>query len=212
MRYLEQCVNDLKNGHKSRSEAPPLPRATEHSYQLVRDHADDEEADDKEMEDVVSSPAKEDTASIHTWQSINPSPVIKPNTSTLQSPVIKPNNSGHWSTNTSPAIQPADSRHYSLASISVHSAMTSPSIQPSPAVGALTPSAVQFSNPFSTLPPSSTSTMAPGTPHDAKPFTLTSPVLGPQDQEASQALLMLNTDRRNWRGARGMSVKDLLSG
>jgi hypothetical protein len=32
-----------------------------------------------------------------------------------------------------------------------------------------------------------------------------------QDQEATVALLMLNKDRRNPKGVRGMSVKDLLS-
>ena len=49
--------------------------------------------------------------------------------------------------------------------------------------------------------------------------TLTSPALGPQrdmDQEATAALLMLNTDRRGTLGSvggsgRGMSVRDLLS-
>lgn len=51
--------------------------------------------------------------------------------------------------------------------------------------------------------------------------TLTSPALGPMrdrdlDQEATAALLMLNTDRRGTTshssiGGRGMSVKDLLS-
>jgi hypothetical protein len=44
---------------------------------------------------------------------------------------------------------------------------------------------------------------------------LTSPALLPQtdlDQEATAALLMLNTDRRGIQGSRGgMSVKDLLS-
>ena len=48
---------------------------------------------------------------------------------------------------------------------------------------------------------------------------LTSPALLPQrdrdlDQEATAALLMLNTDRRDYRnssGGRGMSVRDLLS-
>lgn len=44
---------------------------------------------------------------------------------------------------------------------------------------------------------------------------LTSPALGPQtdlDQEATAALLMLNTDRRGGVGnGRGLSVRDLLS-
>lgn len=42
----------------------------------------------------------------------------------------------------------------------------------------------------------------------------TSPTIMPspeQDQEATAALLMLNKDRRNPKGGRGMSVKDLLS-
>ena len=42
----------------------------------------------------------------------------------------------------------------------------------------------------------------------------TSPTIMPskeQDQEATAALLMLNKDRRNPKGARGMSVRDLLS-
>ena len=42
----------------------------------------------------------------------------------------------------------------------------------------------------------------------------TSPTIMPspeQDQEATAALLMLNKDRRNPKGVRGMSVKDLLS-
>lgn len=42
----------------------------------------------------------------------------------------------------------------------------------------------------------------------------TSPTIVPdleKDQEATAALLMLNKDRRNPKGGRGMSVKDLLS-
>ena len=42
----------------------------------------------------------------------------------------------------------------------------------------------------------------------------TSPTIMPsreQDQEATAALLMLNKDRRNPKGGRGMSVRDLLS-
>jgi hypothetical protein len=47
----------------------------------------------------------------------------------------------------------------------------------------------------------------------ARSSALTSPALGPQldlAQEATAALLMLNTDRRGTQG-RGMSVRDLLS-
>jgi hypothetical protein len=96
----------------------------------------------------------------------------------------------------SPAILPQDSkdrqnsysstqRHYSFSNSSV----TSPS---------LTPGQYDYAR------------------SSAAGSTLTSPALLPQrdlDQEATAALLMLNTDRRGTQGSsgRGMSVKDLLS-
>jgi hypothetical protein len=144
------------------------------------------------------------------------SPAIYPSDrsihSTTTSPAIYPGDARHHSAAASPAIHPSDPHHYSLAS-SIRSTVTSPSIQASPAFGGQTPSLSQFQNPFNSassnkgsISGSSNTLFAP----------LTSPALGPQadkeDHEATEALLMLNTDRRSWNEAksRGMSVKDLL--
>lgn len=226
MRYLEQCIGNLKSAHDARrdspssaiSEPPPPPPLR----QARDDEDDDEEDEDEEMEDAVSPTYVEPAASKSAYQFVNASPAIYPSDrsvythSTTTSPAIMPRDRGHYSANPSPALQPSDPHHYSLASSSVRSTVNSPSIQPSPAFSALTPSATQFSNPFHTGPPSTGPVAAPGSSHGATPFALTSPALGPQadreDQEATEALMMLNTDRRSWSGARGMSVKDLLSG
>lgn len=130
--------------------------------------------------------------------------------STTTSPALHPGDHRNYSAAISPALQPSDPRHYSLAS-SIRSTATSPSIQASPAFGGHTPSQAQFHNPFPTAPSSKNSISGPSGGN----FALTSPALGPQadreDHEATEALLMLNTDRRSWNdGGRGMSVKDLL--
>jgi len=101
----------------------------------------------------------------------------------------------------SPALTPQDSRHrqdsYSSVSTDQRHYSFSASSTTSPALG---PSAYDYSQ----------SGVSVGS-------TLTSPALLPQrdmDQEATAALLMLNTDRRGIQGkisGRGMSVKDLLS-
>ncbi|PQE06324.1 hypothetical protein CJF32_00002025 [Rutstroemia sp. NJR-2017a WRK4] len=99
----------------------------------------------------------------------------------------------------SPAIFPEDGRHrqnsYSSVSTDYHHYSISTSATTSPA---LDPSGYSYAR-------SSTSIGS----------ALTSPALIPQrdmDEEATAALLMLNTDRRGtFSGGRGMSVKDLLS-
>jgi hypothetical protein len=149
------------------------------------------------------------------YQFANASPAIYPSDrstysySTTTSPAILPRNAGHYSA----SVQSSDPHRYSLASSTGRSTVNSPLMQPSPAFSAHTPSATLFSNPFQNGP---TSNAAPGSSHSAAPFSLTSPMLAPQadreDHEATEALLMLNTDRRSWCGGRGMSVKDLLSG
>jgi hypothetical protein len=133
--------------------------------------------------------------------------------STTTSPAILPHDRGHYSAS---LHQSSDPHRYSLASTTtIRSTVTSPSIHPSPAFSAHTPANV-FSNPFQSGPASTGPVAAPGSSHSTAPFSLTSPMLAPQadreDHEATEALLMLNTDRRSWNGARGMSVKDLLSG
>ena len=96
----------------------------------------------------------------------------------------------------SPAIMPQDSRNHEdpsspLAADNRHYSFINSSTT-SPALGA---SSYEYAYGISTG------------------SALTSPALQPQremDHEASAALLMLNSDRRG-TGARGMSVKDLLS-
>jgi len=101
----------------------------------------------------------------------------------------------------SPALMPQDSRNRQDSNSSVstdhHHYSFSASATTSPALG---PAAHEYAR----------SAVSVGS-------TLTSPALGPQrdmDQEATAALLMLNTDRRRTQGSisgRSMSVKDLLS-
>ncbi|EAT85461.2 hypothetical protein SNOG_06810 [Parastagonospora nodorum SN15] len=133
MRYLEQCISDLKSAHSRRdspssvvSVPPPLRRIQDD------DEADEDDDEDEEMEDATSPTHVASAVQKSVYTFVNPSP----------SPVIYPS--------------------------------------------------------------------------DRTPFSLTSPALKPQadreDHEATEALLMLNTDRRSWSGARGMSVKDMLSG
>jgi hypothetical protein len=226
MRYLEQCIADLKTAHQARHDSPssaaserappPLRRA------VSEDEEDDEEDEDEEMKDVVSPTHVVNPIQKSTYHFATASPAIYPSDrsvysqSTNTSPAMLPQDRNYYSAHPSPALQSSDPHRYSLASV------TSPSIQASPAFSAQasqTPSAAVFSNPFHTGPPSTGPIPAPGSAHSAVPFALTSPALGPQadreDQIATEALMMLNSaDRRSWNGsgARGMSVKDLLSG
>jgi len=151
-----------------------------------------------------------------TYRFANASPAIHPSDrsaySATASPAIHPSDVQNYSVTISPTLQPSDPHHYSLAS-SIHSTATSPLIQASPAFGGQASSRAQFQNPFPTAPASKNSLSGPASGN----FALTSPALGPQadreDHEATEALLMLNTDRRSWHGGgRGMSVKDLLAG
>jgi hypothetical protein len=218
MRYLEQCISDLKTAHSRRdtpssavSEAAPPPfRRTQED-----DGEEDDDDDDEEMEDATSPTYLDNAIPKSGYTFANTSPAIYPSDrsvysqSTTTSPAMHPHDRGrgHYSANRSPALQPSDPHRYSLTS-STRSAVDSPSIQASPAFSAHTPTATLFSNPFQSGPAS----IGP----IAAPFLLSSPALKPQadreDHEATEALLMLNTDRRSWSGARGMSVKDILSG
>jgi hypothetical protein len=222
MRYLEQCISDLKNAH-SRRDSPSSVVSAPPPLRRVQDEDEDEEDEDEdeEMEDATS-PTYVPTAvqkSVYTFTNPSPSPVIYPSDrsvysshSTTTSPTILPGDRRQYSA----SIQSSDPHRYSLTSSTIRSTVTSPAIQASPAFSAHTPSATLFSNPFSNGPPSTGPLAAPGSSHSAATFSLTSPALKPQadreDHEATEALLMLNTDRRSWNGARGMSVKDILSG
>jgi hypothetical protein len=215
MRYLEQCVADLKAAHNSRpdspssavSELPPPP------VRRARELDDEDEADDDEDEEMKdAAPVAHDVPAVQSFA--NASPAIYPSDrstyshSTTTSPAMMPRDYSAYSAKPSPTLRPSDPHHYI-------SSARSPSILASPAFSA---QATPFTNPFPPAP-----AHAPGSSHSAASFALTSPALGPQadreDQEATEALLMLTTDRR-WSGGgggagravRGLSVKDLLSG
>lgn len=228
MRYLEQCVADLKASHRSRrdSPTPTSPKAPRLPPPALRNEAEDDEEEDDEdededMEDAVSPTHVVNPEPRPSYHFTNASPAIYPSDrsahSCTTSPALHPTDARHYSATAcpaSPAIHPSDPHHYALAP-SVRSTVTSPSLHASPAFSAHTPSHSQFQNPFASAPPYRRSiSTAPGGAN----FALTSPALGPQpdreDHEATEALLMLNTDRRSWSEAakRGMSVKDLLTG
>ncbi|USP74470.1 uncharacterized protein yc1106_01744 [Curvularia clavata] len=222
---IQRCVSELKTANSRRdspsstsSELPPPPT------RQMRDDDEDDMEQDEEMEDAVSPTYVEKPSSQPRYSFANASPAIYPSDrsvythSTTTSPAIMPHDhNGQYSANPSPALRPSDPHHYSLAPSSTRSTVTSPSIHPSPAFSAHTPTATYFSNPFHNGPASTGPVAAaPSSSHGSAHFSLTSPALKPQadreDQEATEALMMLNTDRRSWSGARGMSVKDLLSG
>jgi hypothetical protein len=236
MRYLQQCVDDLK-AHRPRQvsptptspqrERPPLAVPTAAVDDDDDDDDDDDEEDEAENEDEDMSDAVSPKHTAHPQRTAgyhftNASPAVYPSDrsvySTTTSPALHPGDVQNYSATMSPALQPSDPHHYSLSS-SIRSTVTSPLIQASPAPGGHTPSQAQFQNPFPTAPSSKNSISGSA----GGGFALTSPALGPQadreDHEATEALLMLNTDRRSWHGSnsghcggRGMSVKDLLTG
>ncbi|KAF2637007.1 hypothetical protein P280DRAFT_408010 [Massarina eburnea CBS 473.64] len=227
MRYLQQCVNDLKEAHRSSKPTPPdtaslqteRPPPTFNSTMAEGNGEEEDEGEDDEDEEMSDAVSPNDTVTTEPKRSYrfsNASPATYPSDrtvhSTTTSPNIYPGDVQSYSVTASPAIHPSDPHRYSLGASSIRSTATSPSIQASPVFGSQTPSQ-PFHNPFSAA--SSSKKAIPGSA--AANFTLTSPALGPQadreDHEATEALLMLNTDRRSWntRG-RGMSVKDLLSG
>jgi hypothetical protein len=223
MRYLQQCITDLKTAHHHDSPSsaysevapPPLRHVRDDEEEEDNDNDNEDGNEDEEMEDATSPTHVDSSVPKSVYQFANASPAIYPSDrstysySTTTSPAILPRNAGHYSA----SVQSSDPHRYSLASSTGRSTVNSPLMQPSPAFSAHTPSATLFSNPFQNGP---TSNAAPGSSHSAAPFSLTSPMLAPQadreDHEATEALLMLNTDRRSWCGGRGMSVKDLLSG
>ncbi|KAE9962444.1 hypothetical protein BLS_000308 [Venturia inaequalis] len=193
MSYLEKCLADLKSAHShcqptAHQQGQQAPfRATPYSDGPTADSAVGEESDeDEEMEEVPSPHSMRPRGSIATG-------TAGYSHQSSISPAILP------SSHTSPLITTNHRPSYSYYSAN-SSALPSPAFEPQTQAGG--PS-------YST-------------------FSLTSPALRPQDggsgsvkgleqgdHEATAALLMLNTDRRNWSGpsgGRGMSVKDLLSG
>jgi len=212
-----QCVSDLKSVHRSRDDfaeprspedRPPtgcrfVPQDPGEEDNDENDDGNDNQDDDRDMEDAEDNTSTE------------PSPIIYPSDRVVHSCTTSPNIFAQGQ-NPLSNHQQADPRRFSATS-SVASPLLQPlnqtSNQASPAVEILASSQRQYS--FSKVRSRNGSLVDSAGPSSA----LTSPALRPQghrdDQEATEALLMLNSaDRRSWSdiGKRGMSVKDLLSG
>jgi hypothetical protein len=241
MRYLENCISELKDAAGTKPSRPTpydsrnasaTPEVTQQRREPAIDISDDS---DEDMSDAVSP-----TTTILP-KTLQPSPTLTRHANSIAtSPAIYPVDRGSYSNTTSPHIQPSDPRHYSITS-SIRSTATSPavgpslnpfhagpspSILPSPAYSAH--GSTQAVHNFANLP---------ATGPTQSRFLLTSPALKPQqdpgdkeldsagsreDHEATAALLMLNSDRRSWSersssgsgapSGRALGVKDLLSG
>lgn len=171
LRYLEQCITDLKAANNSLS--TPLMQPQAPPPRLKTNMLDDDDNDDDEEDD-------EDTAMGNTTSGTNISTAYP----TAQSP-----ETFHRSPQSVTRSPAPDFKHQTSSYASSHSTLPSPAFGP------------QMHN-----------------QHDSQPkfafSASTSPMFMPdpeKDQEATTALLMLNKDRRNPKGGRGMSVKDLLS-
>ncbi|KAI5370063.1 Putative myc-type, basic helix-loop-helix (bHLH) domain-containing protein [Septoria linicola] len=222
LRYLEQCVADLKTQTSfTQSERQPPPPYRRQTYADAAEEDDDEEMDDDQHEpgEGTATPA---TAALEHSNSIVSLPSLSQITTT---------------TTTSPSVFSIGAgRHYSISSAAssyspyFHSNQASPAFGPqlhhvAPAFG----SAFGLGSP-ALKPIDSASHLR----HIAEGATaeLTDKQRGAArnggrsehelDQEATAALLMLNHDRRNWHTSQperelaraaggGMSVRDLLS-
>lgn len=185
MRYLEQCLADLKSAHvrhgtssgsQHRPQLPPFSHVNRSS------ELQDDEESDEEMEEATSP------------QDVRPRSAAESSVRSHQpsiSPAILPSNQ------VSPEIMSKPSKFYGYHSAR-SSALPSPAFEPQ----------TQASGPAQT-------SFAPLTSPALRPQGENSKAMEKDDHEATAALLMLNTDRRSWSGptsGRSMSVKDLLSG
>jgi len=190
MRYLEKCVNDLKAANKSRgssvSKSPHGLQPRQHSHHTISSVAAqqyDEDVEDSDEEMSDVDPSASDAT-----------PSNPPSTFSVVSPQI------------------------------LGSAQTSPALT----AGSQQPQQIHFRQPLTLPSPAFTPQQGSRTQRkdstvQSPTTTLPSPALLPQaDHEATAALMMLGTDRRSWDdksserrsmgGARGISVRDLLSG
>lgn len=222
LRYLEQCVADLKAQNTSpRQRMPPTP--TGHGQSQDIDDNDDD--DDEEMEDDEEAESSTPVTRNHDQSSsgISLPPLSQITTATTTSPSI---------------FSAGEGRHYSISSASqasyspyFHSNPTSPAFGPQLShVPSFPISAGPFRETFGLGSPALKALDSKqGTDNTSDSSDLQRPGSGRTkrsehelDQEATAALLMLNHDRRNWRTAQqqgdgsrsngGMSVRDLLSG
>ena len=188
LRYLEQCVKDLKaaNGNTPTTKSPQfemaVPRLASSTAQDLADESDEEEENDEDIE--TPQPA------------ISPALTAFPShtslTSVYTSALQDSPRSTYASTTVSPAIFP-ERGHKKSSYSSTNSALPSPAFSAKP---------YQQGTYDLTRPTYVQST-------EVSPAILP---LADADHEATAALMMLNTDRRHESGKkRGMSVQDLLS-
>lgn len=226
LRYLERCIVDLKavNEVPSQSTSPAQQTANvnmqvEEATDVVLEAADHDSDSDEAM--------SEDNDDVRTPNTLSQSHSRTSLPSLASLPSIS-----HFSTaapTTSPALLPTayhQQRHYSVSSTSqasfspyIHSTQTSPFFGPS--YGGQDPGATSFALTSPALNPQDHATAHRGSIQ----YSALSANDGNEaqeewerraqdpDQEAMAALLMLNSDRRNWKdkSGRGMSVQDLLS-
>jgi hypothetical protein len=241
LRYLEQCVTDLQAQNNNQPRPPP-PAA-----RLAVD--DDIDSDDEMAEghDTEPQPRPQSSTQVPTQNTISPyeppAPLQKTNS------IISLPSLSQMTTNSPSAFSgTASARHYSVSSTS--QASYSPYIHSnhaSPAFGPQLSHIPQYTGPgfglgSPALQPLDSGSQAHHLRQIAEGATdqlssdrelsrAATPRQGARselelDQEATAALLMLNSDRRQWRGtgigkagddrrgsgAGGMSVRDLLSG
>ncbi|KAI1079558.1 hypothetical protein F5B20DRAFT_581339 [Whalleya microplaca] len=184
VRYLEDCITQLKSQRSDQSSAPTpkqfsLPSSNDKSLFGAEDEEEEEEDDDDEEDQEDVKMTNTDAAS----------PAFEQNTSRSTQPPASP----------TLVTQDAQGRHCSYSSASTdprHYSYSAPSNTASPAFG---PQAYTY--------PTTTAS------YSAVVSPALTPQQG-LDEEASAALLLLNVDRRargsNGQG-RGMSVQELLS-
>lgn len=226
LRYLEQCVADLKaQTTSSRSHQHRVPRAPD--MPVENENGDNDEEEDEEMEE---DPQEEG----------NTTPItaaMEPSASVVSLPSL----SQITSTDTrSPSVFSLGAgRHYSISSASqasyspyFHSNQASPAFGPQlPQILSMPPYGTNFGLGSPALKPVDSAQTLRQIAEGANDLSdrLNRSGGGKRnrsehelDQEAAAALSMLNHDRRSWRSANGnadssrsgtgMSVRDLLSG
>ena len=225
MRYLERCLTDLKAAHEksrreisgrssgrylaSESQAQSEEDLEEDKFQASRkrnQEPDDDDEADEDDEDEDEDEEMPDATPTHPFITSNSSHASSHASCSHQpsnSPAILPSNY------TSPTILPRPSsfQHHRAS----HSAL--PSALPSPVFEA------QRSNSLSHLPGSSSFSLTPHStlPHEKhhdrqqhqhqhqhqhiiEPVKRRPRALSKEDDEATTALMMLNSDRRSWSG------------
>lgn len=195
IRYLDECVKTLqeqKTNSTNTSSQPPTPAT--HEF----DQPTSASAPQNRPDNPISAYA-DTSGDVEMTGSEAPSPVCTSTTSSVHQPSVSPAllPEGHRSRHDSYSSLTADQRNYSYAG----STATSPAFGPqTSSYGSTTPAMYAQNN------------------YSATGSTLASPALNPQrdlDQEATAALLMLNSDRRGTVDSvvrsRRMSVRDLLS-